>query len=312
MKELLPTRQFTIRGTAIVVALVLFSATASARINQNEGEQHDEGPLVLSQAQIEHSGITLLRAQPGSLKDVIRVYGTVKPNPEKSQHVRARFNGQIRSLNKGLGDTVERGDRLLTIEANESLQTYTVTAAIDGMVTERGANAGEQTDGRTLLKIEDLSSVWIELAIFPSDLRDVKVGQAVQIRDRDGILSEQGTIEYMAPAANIQTQSVSARVPLDNSQRVWIPGNFVVGEIILSNVSDSLIIDRRAVQIVDNRQVIFVKEGDGFEPRAITLGRSDEHFSEVLDGLNDGEIYVNQSSFVLKSELGKENAEHGH
>jgi cobalt-zinc-cadmium efflux system membrane fusion protein len=32
----------------------------------------------------------------------------------------------------------------------------------------------------------------------------------------------------------------------------------------------------------------------------------------VLAGLRDGESYVSGNSFVLKSELGKEGAEHGH
>ena len=50
----------------------------------------------------------------------------------------------------------------------------------------------------------------------------------------------------------------------------------------------------------------------GFEARPVTLGRSDGQVSEVLSGLQAGEAYVSTNSFTLKSELGKEDAEHGH
>ena len=44
----------------------------------------------------------------------------------------------------------------------------------------------------------------------------------------------------------------------------------------------------------------------------VRLGRADTQFTEVLEGLSAGETYVARNSFVLKSELGKGEAEHGH
>ena len=42
------------------------------------------------------------------------------------------------------------------------------------------------------------------------------------------------------------------------------------------------------------------------------LGRTDGEYIEVLTGLKNGETYVTKNSFILKSELGKGDAEHGH
>ncbi len=67
-----------------------------------------------------------------------------------------------------------------------------------------------------------------------------------------------------------------------------------------------------AIQFVDDTRVVFVAEGKFFEVRPVDLGRGDGRFSEVLGGLQAGESYVAANSFVLKSELGKEGAEHGH
>jgi cobalt-zinc-cadmium efflux system membrane fusion protein len=63
---------------------------------------------------------------------------------------------------------------------------------------------------------------------------------------------------------------------------------------------------------VEDRKVVFVAEGDGFEARPVVLGRGDGQVREVLRGLSAGESYVAANSFILKSELGKEGAEHGH
>jgi cobalt-zinc-cadmium efflux system membrane fusion protein len=73
-----------------------------------------------------------------------------------------------------------------------------------------------------------------------------------------------------------------------------------------------VILRNEAIQIIDNAPVIFVQGEEGFEPRLVTLGRSDGEVSEALSGLSIDEVYVSKNSFVLKSELGKEDAEHGH
>jgi cobalt-zinc-cadmium efflux system membrane fusion protein len=73
-----------------------------------------------------------------------------------------------------------------------------------------------------------------------------------------------------------------------------------------------VVIRNEALQIVEDNPVVFVQGEEGFEPRAVTLGRTDGELSEVLAGLSVDEVYVSKNSFILKSELGKEDAEHGH
>jgi membrane fusion protein, heavy metal efflux system len=303
-------------GLALITFTLSLPAYAEKGDEEIEGhgesEEHDEAYIELSSEQIEHADLELAKVQPGSLKKVLKVYGTVKLNPEGSQHVSARFDGQILKINKSIGDAVTRGETLLTIEANESMQRYPLNAAIDGIVVERHANSGEQTNGRTLLEIEDLSSVWVELALFPTDVQDVRVGQTVRLSEKNELHSSEGVISYIAPRTNTSTQTITARVPLENAEGHWTPGKFVIGEIVLAETSASLLIEKRAIQIVEDRSVVFVQEEEGFEPRPVTLGKSDLRFAEVLEGLHSGETYVTKNSFVLKSELGKEDAEDGH
>ena len=298
--------------TLTFLSVFVLTLPALAEQESHEGEEHEGAHIELSAEQIEHAGISLEKAGPGMLFETLKVYGSVKPNPEHSQSITARFEGQITSFNKSIGDTVKRGEKLVTIEANDSLQRYNLIASIDGVVTQRQANVGEQTNGRTLLKIDDLSNVWVELSLFPKDLEAVSIGQQVRVQDKQGALLAEGDVSYISPIAQTDSRSVTARVPLENRQRTLIPGSFVVGQITLSQDRVPLLIDKQAIQIVEERSVVFVKGHEGFEPREVELGRSDGSSIEVLDGLQVGETYVAANSFVLKSELGKEDAEHGH
>ena len=275
-------------------------------------EDHKEGHVELSPEQIEHAGIGLAQVQPGPLQQVLSVYGTVRPNPENIQRVSASFDGVIRKIDKRIGDTVKRGETLISVEANESMQSYPLASMIDGVVTAREANLGEQTNGRTLLVVEDLSSVWVELSLFPQDVPQVQIGQKVHVFNASRDVSSEGELSYIAPRGNSSNQTVLARVPLQNPQQRWTPGQFIVGEIILSEARVPLLVKTEALQNVENNPVIFVKSEEGFEPRPVQIGRSDGQSTEILAGLVNGETYVTKNSFVLKSELGKEDAEHGH
>ena len=56
----------------------------------------------------------------------------------------------------------------------------------------------------------------------------------------------------------------------------------------------------------------FIPDEDGFRTRPVTIGRRGLSTVEVLEGLDVGEQYVSEGSFVLKAEIGKNLAEHEH
>jgi cobalt-zinc-cadmium efflux system membrane fusion protein len=63
-----------------------------------------------------------------------------------------------------------------------------------------------------------------------------------------------------------------------------------------------------AIQTYQDKPIVFVQQGNGFEVRAVTLGRRSKQWIEVVTGLSAGEYYAAENSFVLKSELDKSTA----
>jgi cobalt-zinc-cadmium efflux system membrane fusion protein len=305
----------------IVTTLLMLSLTAcgdtesvrSAAPESGGGEAGHDGDnnhVKLTPAQIQSAGIGTAQAGPATLRERLPLYGAIAPNAERVREVAARFPGAIRTVSKRVGDPVKQGEVLATVESNESLQTYNVVAPLAGVVTARNANPGEQTGDKSLFTVADLSTVWVDLSLFPRDIAKVHVGQTVRVKSSDANVVADGKVVYVAPFGTPSNQTLSARVLLDNREQKWPPGLYVTAEVTLGTTPVPLAISSQALQTLEERNVVFVQGEEGFEPRPVQLGRSDGDATEVLAGLNPGDRYATQNSFILKAELGKGEAEH--
>lgn len=291
------------------------AAMAKPEAAHAEGEEEHEGEgehVELSAEQIAAAGLELVEAGPAQIHETLPLYGTIEPNAERTREVAARFPGAVRSVARRIGDPVQQGETLATVEANESLQTYAVTAPLTGVVTARNTNPGEQTGDKPLFTVADLSTVWVELSLFPRDVAKIRVGQQVRVTNPDSKQSAQGEIIYVVPFGRAESQTRIARVLLDNAERRWAPGLYVTAAVLLDESAVPLAVRSEAVQTLEDRNVVFVQTDDGFAPRPVTLGRSDGEHIEVLSGLEPGARYIAKNSFILKAELGKGEAAHGH
>ena len=259
----------------------------------------------------EASGISVEDAGPATIREAVTVYGRVVSDPENVSHVNARFDGVIRAVRASIGDVVEKGQTLAVIEANDSLNNYTINAPISGTVIDRRANSGETTEGRSLFTIVDTSSVWAELAVFPSDRSRVRVGAPVAVRTAIGDISINGEIALLNPVAGAN-QSVTARVRLDNTEGLLAAGMYLTGEIEVAQYHVPLAVKRSGLQAFRDFTVVYALIGDEYEVRMLNLGRRDATWVEVLGGLEAGTMYVTTNSYLVKADIEKSGASHDH
>ena len=303
-----------LRGDAVVYEPHSFVVSVTAR---HRGQSHQweyesfEGRTRISAEMAEAFGLETMLAGPAVLAESVTAYGTIAPDVGRVREVSARFDGAIEAVNVSLGELVRRGQPMARIESNESLQVYTINAPIDGIVTERVANAGEQTAGRHLFTIVDLSSVWAELAIFPSDRSRVHVGASVTVAAATGGHEARGTIAQIMSVAGAN-QAVTARVVLDNADDRWALGTYVTGTIEVAEYEVPLAVKRSALQSFRDFTVVYAQVGDEYEVRMLELGREAGDWVEVLGGLAPGTVYVSENSYVLKADVEKSGASHDH
>lgn len=258
------------------------------------------------------SGLQMAEAGPAEIRETLLLYGSIAITPGRERQVMARFPGLVREVRVTAGDRVGANQVLATVESNESLETYPVRAPIAGVVVVRQVNPGDVAGGQPFFTIADLQTVVAELAVFRRDLPRVKLGQKVRVRSDDGRTTGEGVIGFVSPVGSSASQTVLVRVNLDNADGRWQPGIFVTGELELNTAKVPVAIQREALQTWRENQVVFVNDGDLYEPRLVELGRVDGSLVEVLSGLDSGESYVAGNSFLVKADIGKSGAGHDH
>ena len=90
------------------------------------------------------------------------------------------------------------------------------------------------------------------------------------------------------------------------------PGLLVEGRIIIDEFNVPLAVEKNGVQQLGGRSGVFVQEEDTYHFAPLVLGRKDEHYVEVLSGLEESQRYVNRNSYLIKADIEKSEAEHEH
>ena len=191
---------------------------------------------------------------------------------------------------------------------------YELRAPLAGVVVEKHLTVGESvTESTASFIVSDLSSVWAEMNVAAPQLPYVRVGSPVTVRATAFESSAEGKVAYVGALIGEQTRTAPARVALANPQGVWRPGLFVDVKVLADESQVPIAVDAKAIQRPDGKEsVVFVPVDGGYKAQVVQLGRSDGRTTEVTSGLQAGQDYVKDGSFMLKAELGKASAEHTH
>ena len=277
-----------------------------------EQDEHAADRIRISDVKLAAAGIVLVEAGGVMLSDTLQLNGVLRANQEAVIQVTPRFPGVVRDIRKRVGDAVSKGDLLASVESNQSLTAYDLKAPIGGTVIDRQISLGEYaSEQKPAFVIADLSTIWVDLSIYRRDLRRVKIGDEVLIDPDDGAGELKGIISYIAPVGASDTQTALGRVVLANPEGRLRPGLFMSVRLVLAKRSVPVAVRVGAIQSVENKTVVFVREGgDKLEARPVELGESDPRYVEIKAGLSIGERYVAENSFVVKAEMGKGEADH--
>lgn len=190
-----------------------------------------------------------------------------------------------------------------------TLRSQNVRAPISGRVAERkvepGTAVGRDNLETELFVIVDLSQVWVELSVSPTDLPLVKEGQPVDISLRGIAEAGAGKIMFVSPLLDKETRAARVVASAPNADGRWRPGSFVTAGIAVERRDVPVAVPFTAVQTVDGRKAVFVRTSEGFEKRDVALGRRDGPLVEITAGLSAGETVATTNTFSLKAELSK-------
>jgi len=182
-----------------------------------------------------------------------------------------------------------------------------IPAPVSGTLTSRSVNSGEVIEAnKELMRVTDLSTVWVVGQVYEKDLALVRVGSGASITS-DAFPGRvfRGSVSYVDPKIDQQTRTAQVRVELANPGQQLKIGMYVnVAFATLATQSTTAVVKVEAVQNLGNQQVVFVatNEGNVFIMRPVRLGPESNGLYPVLEGLNAGDRVVTQGSFMLRAE----------
>jgi cobalt-zinc-cadmium efflux system membrane fusion protein len=303
-----------LRGDRVIYEPHSFMVTINVKhrgITRHWEYDNFEGRTTIEQAVADAMEIKTDIASAVTLHQTIPVYGRLILPPGANSLIAARFDAEIKKLHVKQGDSVKKGQVLLTVESNESLKSFQITSPADGIITAQQANVGEQTAGRTLLTITDNTSYIAQLAVYPSDYTSVSVGAPVTLNITGYPSAVIGNVTFIEPTVrDDQARLIWVSVP--NAQKQLTTGSFVKAAIEIARIDVPLAVKRTGLQAFRDFTVVYAKVGEQYEVRMLELGRQDKVWVEVLGGLDIGTEYVSENSYILKADIEKSGASHDH
>lgn len=274
-----------------------------------EHDDHEPHAVKLDARAATTAGISVATAESKTLITEHTLYGRLTLLPDGLTHVRARFDGIVKHVLVHTGEQVRQGQPLAVVESNESLKNFDVVAPQAGRVHSLQVTAGELTREGPLLTLINTDVLWAELQVFPAATSVIRPGQAVALTMAGQVW--QGTIDHIVASDSNQPVSL-ARIKVDNAAGAYVPGTWVSGAVVTGAQDVAIAVDNRALHMLESQTVLFVKNGETYQARPVTVGLRGKTFAEITSGLAAGEVYVVSQSYLFKADAEKASAEHHH
>lgn len=200
----------------------------------------------------------------------------------------------------GFGDE----DLIAMASADPSAEYFVVRAPRPGTLIDKHINDGGRFDeGQRIMRIADLSVVWVEAELYEHEAAMVQVGDKARIKLSylSGRTFESKVMDVV-PFLDEGTRTVRVRLSVDNSDRLFKPGMFATVHLA-DDLGEKLVVPDSAVLDAGDAKIVFVEQQPGrFFPRRIETGTRTAKWIEVTDGLAAGESIVTRGNFLIASE----------
>ena len=154
-----------------------------------------------------------------------------------------------------------------------------------------------------MLRLADLSTVWVEGEIYESDLSWVKVGMEAHITLPElPESSYTAVVKFIDSVLSPKTHSAVIRVQLANADGLLRPGMFASMNLQV-DLGERLVVPEQAVIFSGDQRIVFIDKGNGrLLPSKIKTGLRNKDMIEVVDGLKLGDIIVTSGNFLIAAE----------
>jgi membrane fusion protein, heavy metal efflux system len=177
-------------------------------------------------------------------------------------------------------------------------------APVAGEIVERLVGPGQllQAGATQVFTISDMSTVWVLVNVYQSDVASVRVGDSVEIATDAYPKVFHGRISYVAPALDPNTRTLQARIVTANPNKILKKDMYVAAMLQAGVIRDALTVpDAAVLRDTENIPFVYVQSGaNQFARRLVKIGDSQDGRTQITGGLQEGERVVGDGSLFLQ------------
>lgn len=165
------------------------------------------------------------------------------------------------------------------------------------MVTVVSATPGDSVQvGQQAVRIDDLSTLYLDVQISEIDIPQVSAGQPVElVFDAYFETTFNGEVVEIAPVGQSAQGVVeyNVRISMENADERIKPGMTASVNIVVDQKADIFVVPNDAIVSIDGQETVYVRRNGSFEAVPVNLGSYSDYYSEVIEtDIEEGEMLV--------------------
>ena len=266
------------------------------------------GPVTLSPEAEKNLGLKVEVADLRTIEKTLAALGHVEVDPARVASLSSRISGRITRLAVKEGDLVTKGDFLVEIESRQvgdPPPTIEFKAPISGTILDRHVYTGDSVEPDAhLLKVADLSSLYVVARIYEGQIAQVQDGQKARIRAEaypDQVF--EGTVEGHTAQLDSETHTLGVRVRVANPGLKLLPNMRATLNIVTAEADSVITVPLSAVLGEAGNLFVFVqsdKDPHTYTRTAVVVGQHDDRYVEIVEGVLPGANVVTVGNYQLQ------------
>ena len=218
------------------------------------------------------------------------------------------------SFSSALAENIETKLKLYDVSAkniatikqsNRAFKYLPFYSPYTGIVVEKKITEGSAVKrGMSVYKIADLSTVWVVAKAYESDRVFIQKGEQVEVTLNGSKKVYKSTIDFIYPLVDPVNKTIDFRITLANSKGVIQPNSYATIKTI-KPAQKKLVLPNTAVVTKGSKHLVFVPseyEGE-YKSKTVNAKRISVNQFEIISGLKEGDKVVNNSLFLLDSDI---------
>lgn len=280
-------------GTSDQSKIQLEQALTSSELSYNNAKNNFERQKEL----YEMGAISLVTYENAQLQleNAKLAYESAKKNYEIVTDVITPGNTESAENGVKTAEAAMKAASLSADMARENIANTTIKAPISGYVSAKNVSLGQfASAGSPLFTISNPENLEAEIRVTESVIGFVQVGgKAVVNVSSASLKNVEGTISVVNPVKDSVSGMYTVRVSVPNTDKKLNVGMIAdVTLVTTESAENALSVSSTAVGEDETGCYVYVVKDGKAEKRFVTIGVTDGEYTQITDGLTDGETVV--------------------